>query len=152
MTLPTERVIALLEEVSQTGTDRWMALCPAHQDGTASLSIREGDDGRVLLHCFAGCGAGEVIDALGSKCPISSRCCLRAARTRQSISHVERHRRSPREMHYRSCTRRRWWSVSLLLAWRRESGSNITGSTSTAPPAALARFANHGSRHRDPSS
>ena len=65
MTLPTERVIALLEEVSQTGTDRWMALCPAHQDGTASLSIREGDDGRVLLHCFAGCGGGEVVDALG---------------------------------------------------------------------------------------
>ena len=65
MTSPTERVIALLEEVSQTGTDRWMALCPAHQDGTASLSIREGDDGRVLLHCFVGCGASEVVDALG---------------------------------------------------------------------------------------
>jgi hypothetical protein len=29
------------------------------------LSVREGDDGRVLLHCFAGCSVNEVVAALG---------------------------------------------------------------------------------------
>ena len=62
---PTERVLALLEDVRPTGPNRWMARCPAHEDRTPSLSIREGDDGRILLHCFAGCGACDVVDALG---------------------------------------------------------------------------------------
>lgn len=34
---------------------RWIARCPAHDDSEPSLSIGTGDDGRVLLHCFAGC-------------------------------------------------------------------------------------------------
>ena len=43
----------------------YTARCPAHEDRTASLSLSEADDGRVLLHCFAGCGAGDVVAALG---------------------------------------------------------------------------------------
>jgi len=42
-----------------------MACCPAHEDRSPSLSIRENDDGRVLIYCFAGCGAGDVLDAIG---------------------------------------------------------------------------------------
>ena len=42
----------------------WMAHCPAHRDRTPSLSIRETDDGRVLVHCFAGCSQHDVINAL----------------------------------------------------------------------------------------
>jgi hypothetical protein len=40
--------------------------CPAHE-GTSrsSLSIKETDDGRVLLHCFAGCSALDVVHAVG---------------------------------------------------------------------------------------
>jgi len=43
----------------------WQACCPAHQDKSPSLSLRQLDDGRVLLHCFGGCGVGEVLAALG---------------------------------------------------------------------------------------
>jgi hypothetical protein len=43
----------------------WQARCPVHDDRTPSLSIREGADGRVLLHCFAGCETGAVLEALG---------------------------------------------------------------------------------------
>ncbi|MCL4676527.1 MAG: hypothetical protein KJZ59_11050, partial [Pararhodobacter sp.] len=39
------------------------ARCPAHADKRASLSIRELEDGRVLLHDFAGCSAHEVLAA-----------------------------------------------------------------------------------------
>jgi len=41
----------------------WQALCPAHEDRSPSLSIREGD-GRVLIHCFAGCSTESVCEAL----------------------------------------------------------------------------------------
>lgn len=43
----------------------WMARCPAHDDRSPSLSISEGDDGRVLLHCFGGCSAHDVLQSVG---------------------------------------------------------------------------------------
>jgi DNA primase len=43
----------------------WLAQCPAHADRSPSLSIREGRDGHVLMHCFAGCETREVLGALG---------------------------------------------------------------------------------------
>jgi hypothetical protein len=42
----------------------WVARCPAHQDKNPSLSLRD-DNGRVLLHCFAGCTPEAVCSALG---------------------------------------------------------------------------------------
>jgi putative DNA primase/helicase len=42
----------------------WMARCPAHDDRTPSLAIREGRDGKILLKCHAGCSQWDVIDAL----------------------------------------------------------------------------------------
>lgn len=48
-----------------TGTCRWRAICPAHADRTPSLSIREGNDGRVLIHCWAGCATDAVLAAAG---------------------------------------------------------------------------------------
>jgi hypothetical protein len=42
-----------------------MARCPAHEDRRPSLSIRECDDGKVLINCLAGCGATEVLNACG---------------------------------------------------------------------------------------
>ena len=45
----------------------WMARCPAHDDREPSLSISEGDDGKVLVRCHAGCDQERVIAALGSR-------------------------------------------------------------------------------------
>jgi len=59
------RVLDRLTGVKQTGTGRWIALCPAHEDRSPSFSVRETDDGRVLLHCFAGCANGDVLAAIG---------------------------------------------------------------------------------------
>lgn len=40
-----------------------MCRCPAHADKSPSLSITE-KDGRVLMHCFAGCTFEQVMDAM----------------------------------------------------------------------------------------
>jgi 5S rRNA maturation endonuclease (ribonuclease M5) len=42
-----------------------MAKCPAHDDSSPSLSVGEGDDGRVLLHCHAGCTHDQIVAAVG---------------------------------------------------------------------------------------
>ena len=59
------RLLALLDKVRPNGKNQWMACCPAHDDRNPSLSIKEGQDGRVLVHCFAGCGASDVLGAVG---------------------------------------------------------------------------------------
>jgi putative DNA primase/helicase len=42
----------------------WTARCPAHDDRTPSLSIRDADDSKVLVRCHAGCDQERVIMAL----------------------------------------------------------------------------------------
>ena len=48
---------------AETG-DRVQACCPAHDDERASLSLKEGGDGRALVYCFAGCPTQDVVAAL----------------------------------------------------------------------------------------
>lgn len=66
---PLERVRVALEarglRVRQVGEGRLEAQCPVHDDRNPSLSISEGDDGRVLIHDHAGCSTEEIIAALG---------------------------------------------------------------------------------------
>jgi hypothetical protein len=45
----------------------WMARCPAHQDRDPSLSIRDAVDGKILVHCHAGCDQEQVVAALQSR-------------------------------------------------------------------------------------
>jgi putative DNA primase/helicase len=44
----------------------YMCLCPAHDDKTPSLSLKDGDKG-VLVYCHAGCSQEAVIAALSAK-------------------------------------------------------------------------------------
>lgn len=60
-----DSLLALLDGVKRTGQGKWLAKCPSHEDRTASLAIRELDDGRVLVHCFAGCDVHEVVSSVG---------------------------------------------------------------------------------------
>ena len=45
----------------------WMARCPAHDDHTPSLSIRDAEDNKVLVRCHAGCDQERVITALRTR-------------------------------------------------------------------------------------
>ena len=65
MTDIVTRFLDRLEGVKPTAPGRWMARCPAHADRTPSLGIKGGEDGRLLLHCFAGCNIGEITSSVG---------------------------------------------------------------------------------------
>src|SRR5690349_16262513 len=45
----------------------WTARCPAHEDRTPSLSIRDAGHAKVLVRCHAGCDQARVIAALRSR-------------------------------------------------------------------------------------
>lgn len=61
---PAELLLSRLDSVKGK-YPKWMAKCPAHQDNGPSLGIKALEDGRILVHCFAGCGAVAVMDSLG---------------------------------------------------------------------------------------
>jgi len=56
--------VAAFEGVKRTGSG-FQAKCPAHDDRVASLSVGEGDDGRVLVKCHAGCPTDAVLARVG---------------------------------------------------------------------------------------
>lgn len=57
-------VLGRLDGVQRSGNG-WRAKCPACGGASRKVSIAEGDDGRVLLHCFGGCDAASVAQAAG---------------------------------------------------------------------------------------
>jgi isoaspartyl peptidase/L-asparaginase-like protein (Ntn-hydrolase superfamily) len=61
---PIENLLAKLPGARKAGNG-WSARCPAHEDGRASLSIAQGDDGKLLLHCHAGCKFDSICTSLG---------------------------------------------------------------------------------------
>jgi hypothetical protein len=63
--MSADTLLSRLDRVKRTGPDKWLARCPAHDDRGPSLAVRELDDGRTLVHCFAGCSVHEVVAALG---------------------------------------------------------------------------------------
>lgn len=63
--MSVHHLLALLKKVRRTGRGRWVACCPAHNDHNPSLSLRELDDGRVLMKCFAGCAVYDVVSCVG---------------------------------------------------------------------------------------
>lgn len=72
----------------------FMCCCPAHDDRSPSLSIKDADNGKILLHCFAGCTFEDVTCALrgmGLWEPLSyrQRKYTRQHYTRKQIEHAD---------------------------------------------------------------
>ena len=63
--LPSAKLIPSLEGVTETGPSTWKARCPAHEDRSPSLSIKEVEDGQLLIHCHAGCDPASIVSAVG---------------------------------------------------------------------------------------
>ena len=62
---PAARLLSRLDAVKATGADRWIARCPSHADKHPSLSIRALPDGTLLLKCWGGCSAAEIVHGAG---------------------------------------------------------------------------------------
>lgn len=59
-----ESFVQLLDQVRHTSRG-FVSRCPGHRDQSPSLSLREAEDGRILLHCFAQCDVHQICAALG---------------------------------------------------------------------------------------
>lgn len=62
---PVDKLLDRLDRVKETGPGRWIACCPAHDDRHPSLSVRETGDGTLLVKCWSGCGAADVVASVG---------------------------------------------------------------------------------------
>ena len=62
---PADKVLSRLQGVKRTGPGKWIALCPARDERSPSLAIRERDDGALLLHDFGGASVLEIVEAIG---------------------------------------------------------------------------------------
>jgi hypothetical protein len=63
--LSAEDILDRLEGVRQCTTDSWVARCPAHEDRSPSLTVRDAGDGMVLMHCFTGCDVTAIVESIG---------------------------------------------------------------------------------------
>ena len=59
-----ERIGGRFEDFQKNGRG-YKAICPAHDDSVPSLSISEGNNGGVVLHCHAGCDTRFILATMG---------------------------------------------------------------------------------------
>jgi hypothetical protein len=60
-----DSILNRLEKVRRTGPGKWIACCPAHDDKSPSLGIKQADDDKILIHCFGGCDVQSIVSAIG---------------------------------------------------------------------------------------
>lgn len=58
-------LLSRLDAVISTGKGTWRARCPGHGSKGRTLAVKEADDGRVLVKCFADCDIHTVLGAVG---------------------------------------------------------------------------------------
>ena len=59
-----DELLGRLKGVRESGDGSWVACCPAHDDSNPSMSVTA-RNGKILLHCHAGCQASEIVAAMG---------------------------------------------------------------------------------------
>lgn len=92
-------LLGRLSKVKSTGRNSWLACCPAHDDRSPSLSIKEESDGHILLHCFAGCSVVDVVGAVG----------------------VDIGDLFPEQVHHKAPVRKKFYATDILEAIKFES-------------------------------
>ncbi len=56
--------LSKLKNVQGNG-ERYRACCPSHDSKGRTLSLLFASDGRILIHCHAGCTPNEVVESIG---------------------------------------------------------------------------------------
>ena len=62
--LDFDEVISSLEKVKGTEKQK-TALCPAHNDNSASLSVKRGEDNKAIIFCHSRCQYEDIVRAMG---------------------------------------------------------------------------------------
>src|ERR1700730_12997070 len=63
-----ERIAIALGAVErQDKPGNWTACCPYHDDSKPSFSIKDGDGGRPLFYCHAGCEYEDIREVLEAR-------------------------------------------------------------------------------------
>ena len=65
MSYPIENFLSKLDGVKERGHTQYLSRCPAHDDRSPSLSIKETPDGTLLVKCWSGCSVLEIVNAVG---------------------------------------------------------------------------------------
>lgn len=90
MTAPIDFLLPRLDKVKAAKTGQWLACCPAHDDRSPSLRIKEADDGTLLLKCWVGCTAQEIVAAVGLELrdlfPSDGRQSIRKGPSREAVA------------------------------------------------------------------
>lgn len=60
-----EQFVSSLRNVKKRGANQWLCSCPAHADDDPSLAVTTTTNGKILLKCFAGCSALDVVESMG---------------------------------------------------------------------------------------
>jgi hypothetical protein len=64
-----DEFLSYFPNATATSNSEYRASCPTtlhvHGDRSKGLSIAQTSDGRILLHCFAGCTHVDVVSAIG---------------------------------------------------------------------------------------
>ena len=121
-----QEVLAVLESVKKAG-DGYVARCPAHEDSTASLSIKDKGDEWPLFHCFTGCtfeSVREAVEAKGVKREREDRSDYRPAPVPRTVT-----RRTPYQIRDAagellcSHVRLEWSDGGKTFAWQMPNGA-----------------------------
>ena len=62
---PAEKFLSRVDGVKRTGPGRWIFRVPTREDKRPSGSLRELEDGRILVHDFAGDSVPDILAAIG---------------------------------------------------------------------------------------
>ena len=60
-----EDLLNRFDGVRETGGGQYSCRCPAHEDKSNSLGIKQGDGDRIMMNCFAGCQTQDILSAVG---------------------------------------------------------------------------------------
>ncbi|MCF7802669.1 MAG: DUF6371 domain-containing protein [Candidatus Marinimicrobia bacterium] len=60
-----EELLSNLQGVKEGQGGQFTALCPAHKDHEPSLSVKQTQDGTMLLKCFTGCSVEAICQSIG---------------------------------------------------------------------------------------
>jgi len=63
--MSVDLLLSRLRRVRRVGPGKWSASCPTREDRSPSLSIREKEDGTILIRDFGGDDVASILAAIG---------------------------------------------------------------------------------------